>query len=193
MCNLLFNVSLNEFDYYYCFNHERRKPKISLQFTNMLFFKTKYLVLLPYLESSTHHVAGIVLSVSWTAFFAKSVSLFSVTITAVFNNWNDFSRSELGRTQEMPSLTTRWQSWLGEQSLLQAPKRRLFPQAGDRETSAWFSHAVRGGYQTGSTHARQSNMSLKGIQPFQTHTVRIKLCELSSCDSFQAAGRTDEP
>lgn len=95
MCNLIFNISLNEFDYYYCFNHERRKPKISLQFTNMLFFKTKYLVLLPYLESSTHHVAGIVLSVSWTAFFAKSVSLFSVTITTVFNNWNDFPKANL--------------------------------------------------------------------------------------------------
>ena len=85
MCNLLFNISLNEFDYYYCFHHEEETKNI-FAIHNMLFFKTKYLVLLPYLESSTHHVAGLVLSLSWTAFFAKSVSLLSVTITTVFNN-----------------------------------------------------------------------------------------------------------
>ena len=33
-------------------------------------------ILLPYLESSTHHVAGLVLSLSWTAFFAECVSVF---------------------------------------------------------------------------------------------------------------------
>lgn len=47
-----------------------------MHFTIMLFSKTYYLVLLPYSKSGMHHVAGLVSGLSWTAFFAKSVSVF---------------------------------------------------------------------------------------------------------------------
>lgn len=132
MCNLLFNISLNEFNCYYCFNHERRKPKISLQFTNMLFPKTKYA---PSIFGIQYTSCCRACFESLLDCFLRCVSLSSFTITTAFNSWNDFSQSELGCTQEMPPLTTRWQSRLGEQPLPQAPRRRLIPQAGDRETS----------------------------------------------------------